>query len=88
MIKNPSLLAKHLNVKEKQTTQQAVVKLNGLMFLFGYILAGIDYRYQLTPLPKPFVLIGSLCFLFAYVLFAIVIKENDYLSRTIEVQKN
>ncbi|MBR4858387.1 MAG: isoprenylcysteine carboxylmethyltransferase family protein [Clostridia bacterium] len=88
MIKNPLLLEKRLNAKEKQKEQSVVVKLSGLMFLVGFILAGLGYRFDWYILPKPVVIIASVLFLVAYILYAQVMRENTYLSRTIEVQEN
>ena len=87
MCKNPKLLAKRLQAKEKQREQSLVVKLSGLMFLAGFILAGLDYRFQWLVLPKPVPFIASAIFLAGYILYAEVLRENAYLSRTIEVQE-
>ena len=86
MIKNPELLKKRLNAKEKQKQQDIVVKLSGLMFLSGFIVAGLGYRFNWYILPKWVVIIAAAVFLSAYILYARVLKENTYLSRTIEVQ--
>ena len=88
MIKNPGLLKKRLDAKEKQKEQDVVVKLSGLMFLGGFIVAGLDFRFKWFPLPKPAVIIGAILFLIAYALYAEVMRENTFLSRTIEVQEN
>ncbi len=88
MIKNPELLKKRLNAKEKQKEQDIVVKLSGLMFLGGFIVAGLDFRFGWFPLPKLTVIIGAVIFLIAYALYAEVMRENTFLSRTIEVQEN
>lgn len=88
MFKNPYLLEKRLDAKEKQSEQSLVVKLSGLMFLAGFIVAGLDYRFGWLPLPKFVVITASILFLAAYALYAEVLRENTYLSRTIEVQKN
>ena len=88
MIKNPLLLEKRLNAKEKQKEQNLVVKMSGLMFLAGFILAGLNYRFGWYTLPEPVVIIASVVFLAAYLLYAEVMRENTYLSRTIEVQEN
>ncbi len=88
MIKNPSLLKKRLNAKEKEREQSIVVKLSGLMFLAGFIVAGLDFRFGWFPLPKGVVIFASIAFLIAYALYAEVLRENTYLSRTIEVQEN
>lgn len=88
MAKNPSLLEKRLNAKEKLKEQSLVVKLSGLMFLVGFILAGLGVRFGWYVLPRYAVIIGASLFLTAYVLYAEVLRENTYLSRTIEVQEN
>ncbi len=88
MFKNPDLLQKRLNAKEKQKEQDIVVKLSGLMFLLAFIIAGLTYRFNWFMLPKFAVVIGMVIFLAAYALYAEVLRENTYLSRTIEVQEN
>jgi len=88
MIKNPELLRKRLNAKEKQSEQSLVIRLSGLMFLAGFVLAGLDYRFGWLPLPQIVSYIASGVFLLAYLLYAEVLRENTYLSRTIEVQEN
>jgi protein-S-isoprenylcysteine O-methyltransferase Ste14 len=88
MIKNPELLKKRLNAKEKQKEQDLVVKLSGLMFLVGFIVAGLGFRFNWYTLPRFIVIIAAVIFIFAYILYAIVLKQNTYLSRTIEVQEN
>ena len=88
MFKNPYLLEKRLDAKEKQAEQSLVVKLSGLMFLAGFIVAGLDFRFGWCPLPKAVSIAGAAVFLIAYALYAEVLRENTYLSRTIEVQEN
>ena len=88
MIKNPQLLEKRLDAKEKRSEQSVVVKLSGLMFLIGFILAGLGFRFNWYMLPKGIVIAPSVLFLAAYVLYAEVLRENTYLSRTIKVQEN
>ena len=88
MIKNPELLKIRLNAKEKEKEQDKVVKLSGLMFLSGFIIAGLDFRFGWSKLPKAVMWISAAVFLLAYVLYAEVLRENTYLSRTIEVQEN
>ena len=88
MFKNPDLLKRRLNAKEKQQEQSLVVKLSGLMFLAGFIVAGLDFRFALFPLPKAVIIIAAVAFLAAYFLYAEVLRENTYLSRTIEVAEN
>jgi protein-S-isoprenylcysteine O-methyltransferase Ste14 len=88
MAKNPSLLKSRLNAKEKQREQNIVIKLSGIMFLLGFIVAGLDFRFNWFTLPKGVVIGGTIVFLIAYLLYAEVLRENTYLSRTIEVQEN
>ncbi len=88
MFKNPELLRRRLSAKEKQHEQQLVVKLSGLMFIVGFIIAGLGVRYDWYILPKGIVITGTIIFLISYLLYAEVLRENTYLSRTIEVQKN
>ena len=88
MFKSPKLLESRLNAKEKQQEQNLVVKLSGLMFLSGFIIAGLGTRFDWYTLPKVVVIIASVLFLTAYILYAEVLRENAYLSRTIEVQEN
>lgn len=88
MAKSPELLKKRLNMKEKLTEQQAVVALSGLMFAAGFILAGLGFRFHWYQLPKAVVMGAAGVFLLSYVLYAQVLRENAYLSRTIEVQEN
>ena len=87
MIKNPLLLEKRLDAKEKRSKQSIVVKLSGLMFLCGFIVAGLGVRFDWYMLPMPVSIIGATLFLIAYILYAEVLRENTYLSRTIEVQE-
>ena len=88
MIKNPDLLKSRLNAKEKQRDQSVVIKLSGLMFLAGFIVAGLDFRFEWFTLPKGVVIGASAVFVAAYILYAEVLRETTYLSRTVEVQEN
>lgn len=88
MIKNPELLRKRLNAKEKENEQKQVIAVSGLMFLVGFVTAGLNYRYNFVVIPNIVVIISSILFILAYILYAEVLKENTYLSRTIEVQEN
>ena len=87
MFKNPELLKKRLDAKEKQSEQALVVKLSGLMFLAGFILAGLNFRFGWYMVPKAVSIGATVVFLAAYLLYAEVLRENTYLSRTIEVQE-
>lgn len=88
MLKNPNLLKTRLNAKEKQKDQSLVIKLSGLMFLVGFIVAGLGVRFGWYTLPRVAVIIAAVVFLIAYILYAEVLRENTYLSRTIEVQED
>ena len=88
MFKNPELLKKRLNAKEKLNDQSIVVKLSGLVFLIGFVVAGLGYRFNWFVLPKGISIAFSVIFLLSYVMYAEVLRENTYLSRTIEVQTN
>ena len=88
MFKNPALLKSRLDAKEKQREQSLVVKLSGFMFLCGFVVAGLGVRFNWYTLPKPVVITAILLFLAAYLIYAEVLRENAYLSRTIEVQEN
>ena len=85
MVKNPNLLAKRLDAKEKVKTQSTVIKLSGLMFVGGFVLAGLDYRYGWLKLPFTVTIISTLVFILGYILYGFVLVQNTYLSRTIEV---
>jgi len=86
-IKAPELLKKRLNAKEKSADQQGVVAVSGLMFLGGFIVAGLDHRLSWSAVPDWVVIVASAVFLISYALYAEVMRENAYLSRTIEVQE-
>ena len=86
LIFSPELLSKRLNNKEKEQTQKHVVALSGLMFIAGFMLCGFDYRFVWSQVPVWVVVVASLLFLLGYMLYAEVLRENAYLSRTIEVQ--
>ncbi len=88
MFKNPDLLKSRLNAKEKRQEQSLVVKLSGLMFVAGFVVAGLGFRFNLYTLPKGVSIGAAVAFLVAYILYAEVLRENTYLSRTIEVQEN
>ena len=88
MFKNPELLKKRLEAKEKQKDQSIIVKLSGLMFLAGFIVAGLGFRFNWYILPFGITIGGAIIFLLAYILYAEVLRENTYLSRTIQVQEN
>lgn len=86
MRRNPELLRKRLNAKEEQNEQKAVVLISGLLFLAMFIVAGLNYRFQWLMLPNWVVFASAAVFLMGYALYAEVLRENVWLSRTIEVQ--
>ena len=86
-IKSPELLEKRLDAKEKENTQKGVVAFSGLLFLAGFIVAGLDYRFAWSHVPTWLVIVASAVLLVSYALYAEVMRENAYLSRTIEVQQ-
>lgn len=88
MFKNPELLKKRLNAKEEEKEQKTVVALSGAMFAAAFVAAGLSFRFKWLVLPKWAVIIGTIVFLLAYAMYAEVLRENAYLSRTVEVQEN
>ena len=85
--KNPDFLAKRLDAKEKQDKQKGVLALSGLMFVIGFVVAGLDYRFGWSEMPVAVTVAASVLFLGAYGLYAEVMRENVYLSRTIKVEE-
>ena len=88
MAKNPELLRKRLNAKEEEQEQKMVVKLSGLLFIAAFVVAGLNWRFGWCLLPDWAVWVSAVLFLACYLLYAEVLRENTYLSRTIEVQEN
>lgn len=84
--KAPDLLARRLDAKEKQADQKAVVAVSGLMFIGGFLVAGLDYRFGWSQMPLAVTVVASVLFLVAYGLYGEVLRENAYLSRTIKVE--
>ncbi|MBQ9661956.1 MAG: isoprenylcysteine carboxylmethyltransferase family protein [Oscillospiraceae bacterium] len=88
MKKNPELLKKRLQAKEEESEQRTVILLSGIMFLAAFIAAGLSFRFHFLMMPWAVSMIGAILFLAAYALYAEVLRENTYLSRTIEVQED
>lgn len=88
MLRNPELLKKRLNAKEKEAEQGLVIKLSGLMFALGFVAAGLNFRFRWIVLPGWVCWAATVVFLLSYLLYAEVLRENTYLSRTVEVQEN
>ena len=88
MAKNPELLRKRLNAKEEEKEQKMVVGLSALLFIAAFVVAGLNWRFQWCVLPDWAVWVAAALFLACYLLYAEVLRENTYLSRTIEVQEN
>ena len=86
LFKSPAFLEKRLDAKEKQATQKGVLAFSGLMFIGGFVVAGLDFRFGWSRMPSAVVIAASILFLFAYALYAEVMRENAYLSRTIKVE--
>ncbi len=86
-LKAPDLLRRRLNAKEKEAKQKDVIGLSGLMFLAAFIVAGLNYRFGWIRFPEFIRIAGIVIFLLSYLMFAEVLRENEYLSRTIEVQE-
>ena len=87
LLKNPDLLKKRLNTKESQAEQRLVINLSAAMSLLGFVLAGLNFRFGWIIAPDWLSWTGTAIFLLSYMLYAEVLKENAYLSRTVEVQK-
>lgn len=88
LLKAPELLKKRLDGKEKENTQKSVVTLSALIFLTGFVISGLDFRFGWSQVPKAVVITASALFLVSYGLYAQVMRENAYLSRTVEVMQN
>ena len=88
LIRFPDLLQKRLNAKETEHTQKSVVVISGLLFILGFVVAGFDFRFGWSYVPMWTVTLASVVLLISYALYAEVMRENAYLSRTIEVQEN
>ena len=87
LYKAPGFLKKRLDAKEKQDTQKGVVAVSGLMFITGFVVAGLDFRFGWSSMPRWVVITASALFLVAYAMYAEVMRENAYLSRTIQVEQ-
>lgn len=86
--KSPALLEKRLNHKEQEQTQKQVVSLSGILFLIMFIISGLDFRFKWTSVPTWLVIAASIILVLSYAMYAEVMRENAYLSRTVEVQKD
>ena len=86
-LKNPAFLEKRLDVKEKQAAQKGVLAFSGLMFIGGFVVAGLDDRFGWSYVPKAVLVAASVMFLLAYLLYAEVMRENAYLSRSVKVEE-
>ena len=86
--KSPELLRSRLNAKEKESEQREVLTFSAFMFIFGFVIAGLNYRYGWIVLPNIVVVIASVMFIISYIMYAEVLRENAFLLRTIEVKEN
>jgi len=87
LFKSPDFLAKRLDAKEKQATQKGVLAFSGLMFIAGFVVAGLDFRFGWSNVPTWVIITASVLFLASYALYAEVMRENAYLSRTVKVEE-
>ena len=87
LIKSPALLGKRLDAKEKQAAQKGVVACAGLMFVGGFVVSGLDYRFGWSQMPLWVTVVAAVLFLTGYGLYAEVLRENAYLSRTVKVEE-
>ena len=87
LIKAPQLLKKRLDAKEKQSAQKGVLAFSGLMFVGGFVVAGLDHRFGWSYMPPVVTAAGSVLFVLGYLLFALVLRQNAYLSRTVKVEE-
>ena len=88
MIINPDLLKRRLDAREKEQEQKEVIVLSGLMFITGFIIAGLNYKYNWITLSNTTVIIASILFVISYLLYGEILRENSYLLRTIKVEKD
>lgn len=88
LIYSPALLSKRLEGKEKEAEQRWVVALSGVIFIASFIVAGLNFKFAWTTLPEWVTWVGVTIFLLSYILYAEVMRENAYLSRTIEIQQD
>ena len=88
LFKSPGLLRRRLNAKEEEDEQKTVILLSGIIFLLAFILAGLNFKFGWFKLPTIVIIIASVIFLLAYIMYAEVLRENEYLSRTVEVSEN
>jgi protein-S-isoprenylcysteine O-methyltransferase Ste14 len=87
VIHDPELLYKRMNTKEKEKTQKKVVLLTSIIFLSSFIISGLDYRFQWSRIPFPLVILSALIVLTGYILFFMVMQQNSYASRVVEIQE-
>ncbi len=87
LVKAPKLLKKRLDVKENESAQKTVVALSALVFVGGFVTAGLDFRFKWSHVPAPVVIAAAAVFLLGYAMYAEVVRENEYLSRTVKVEK-
>ncbi len=88
LFKSPDLLRRRLNAKEEEDEQKTVILFSGIIFLLAFILAGLNFRFRWFKLPTLVIIIASAIFLLAYIMYAEVLRENEYLSRTVEVSED
>ena len=87
-IKSPELLKRRLNAKEEENEQKIVILISGIIFLLSFIIAGLNFRFGWSKLPEIVIIVASMIFLLSYAMYVEVLRENMYLSRTVEVSEN
>ena len=87
-VKSPELLKRRLNAKEEENEQKIVLLISGIMFLAAFVIAGLNFRFGWFHLPQTVIIIASIIFLLSYIMYGEVLRENMYLSRTVEVSEN
>ena len=87
-IKSPELLKRRLNAKEEENEQKIVILISAVMFVSAFVVAGLNFRFGWFKLPQTVIIIASIIFLLSYIMYGEVLRENIYLSRTVEVSEN
>ena len=87
-IKSPELLKRRLNAKEEENEQKIVILISAVMFVSAFVVAGLNFRFGWFKLPQTVIIIASIIFLLSYTMYGEVLRENMYLSRTVEVSEN
>lgn len=87
-IKKPELLEKRIKAKEKESEQKSVINVSIILFIISFVIAGLDFRFKWSNLPKEVIFSAVVVFFISYLIYVEVLRENEYLSRTVEIQEN